>query len=145
MYAIVSSQAYNAFLRRFTPCLTQQRKSPRRLKLNSWLINFFWNAAASPAMTCPIGSKPKSNLKPGAKSKLLLRNALIPLPLHSQECCRRLTRLVKIVRRGFRPRDGQRLDALHLHGNHVVLMLQLPFDQQKLLMHDRNVVLFKYT
>src|SRR5258707_13617579 len=50
---------------------------------------------------------------------------------------------VKIVRRGFRSRHGQWTDSLGFHRNHVVLILQAAFDQQKLLVHDGDGISLK--
>ena len=51
--------------------------------------------------------------------------------------------LVKIVRGSLRLRQEQRANAFGLHRNHVVLILQPPLDQQKLLIDDYDVILPK--
>ena len=48
---------------------------------------------------------------------------------------------MKIVRGHRRVGNRQRLDPLRFHRNHIVLILQFPLNQQKLLMHHHHVIL----
>src|SRR5487761_463008 len=50
---------------------------------------------------------------------------------------------MKIVGSGFCAGYGQRLYAFHFDGNDVVLILQAPFNQQKLVMHNDGMILFE--
>src|SRR3989440_12991376 len=50
---------------------------------------------------------------------------------------------MKIVRSGFRLRYRERKNAFRFHGDVVVLILQAPFNQQKLLMHHNEMILMK--
>src|SRR5487761_64678 len=50
---------------------------------------------------------------------------------------------MKIVRSGFGAGDGQWLYAFHFDGNDVVLILQAPFNQQKLVMDDNCMILLE--
>jgi hypothetical protein len=47
---------------------------------------------------------------------------------------------VKIVRRRFSARDEKGMDPAGFHGNHVVLILKLAFDEQELMMDDNRMV-----
>ena len=50
---------------------------------------------------------------------------------------------MKIVGSGFGAGDGQWLYAFHFDGNDVVLILQTPFNQQKLVMDDNCMILLE--
>ena len=47
---------------------------------------------------------------------------------------------MKIVRGGFGAGDAQGADALGLDGDYAFLILQFALDQQKLLVHDEDVI-----
>src|SRR5882762_533299 len=50
------------------------------------------------------------------------------------------TTSMKIMRNRLCPRNPQRSHPLRLNRNHVVLILQRPFNEQKLLIHHHNMV-----
>lgn len=50
---------------------------------------------------------------------------------------------MEIVRRGCCMRDHEGLDAFSLYRDHIVLILQGTFDQQKGMMNDHSVILLK--
>ena len=50
-------------------------------------------------------------------------------------------RLVEIVRGGFGAGEGQRPDALGFDGDHIFLILQLAFDEQKRRSDDCTMIL----
>ena len=51
---------------------------------------------------------------------------------------------MEIVRSSLRAGDIKRANLLHLHRNYILLILQLPFDNQKWLMHHGDVIFLEY-
>lgn len=53
---------------------------------------------------------------------------------------KRVLGLVKVVRDGFGACDRQRFYALSLHRDHIFLILECAFDQQKRVLDDHRMI-----